>query len=273
MYSFSYEDVKAMATAACEHMAGRAPVLVGTAGIWDRNLDKRPSPETFTQQAVELSQFAEGAGANAVVHTMPEAILPKDGESHADVILRYFEAVCEAVTCPVFIYQPPATAPEYCVTMDLVAKLAAMPRIAGMKLSSKNALYISNICWAVRDKDYAVITGMETAFLAGLASGTKAVIGQGATLNPKILVAIQDRFEAGDLPGAREAQRSANMLVEESTNCVAFMKRYAVENGYALGVTDRSMAANPYMKDRATLTQEDYEAFKRIFEAEVAKYA
>ncbi len=272
MYTFSYEDVEAMARTACGHLAGKAPVLVGTTGVWDRNNDKRPDPEVFTNQAVELSKFAEGLGSDAVVHTVPQAILPQSGQTHADVLQSYFDTVAGAVTCPVVIYQPPGTDEDYQVTMDSVRQLADIPNVVAIKLSTTDAQYIHNITWAVAGKDFAIITGAETAFLAGLASGTKAVIGQGATVNPQILNAIQDRFDAGDLEGAREAQWITNDLVEQSTSTVEFMKLLAAENGYGVPRFSRSMKSNPYMKDSPPLPQDQYEAFKNLLESALAKY-
>ena len=63
MYTFDLDDVKQMARTACGHIGADAPVLVGAAGIWDRNRDKRPDPEKFTLEAIELSQYAEELGA------------------------------------------------------------------------------------------------------------------------------------------------------------------------------------------------------------------
>jgi len=271
MFSFDYDDVRQIARTSCTHLAGRGAVLVGTTGIWDRNRDQRPDPEVFVRQAVELSRYAEEVGAAGVVHTLPEAIAPRDGQSCHDVVLDYFEKICEAVQGPVFIYQSPGTDERYCVTIDLVRKLADMPKVMGMKLSSNDARNIFDISYAVRDKDFGFISGAETAFLAGLMSGSRAVIGQGATVNPQILCAIQTRYEAGDLEGAMEAQCSTNMLVERSKNAIEFFKRYLAEKGYKIQPYDRG-AGNPYQKQREALTSEDYEAFKGILEAELAKY-
>jgi 4-hydroxy-tetrahydrodipicolinate synthase len=274
MYTFEYDDVKAMADTACSQLAGRGAVLVGASGIWNRDPDNRPDPEVFTRQAVELSQYCEQAGAAGVVHTLPEAIAPAVGETYADVILRYFERVSAAVRIPVFIYQPPSTMPEYIVTPDLAPRLAALPNIKGMKASTADAMYILDVCWTTRDQDFAYIVGHEGAFYAGLHMGAKAVIGQGSTINPQILVAVQERFEAGDDEGAMEAQRSVNLLCQKAVNPVEFYKRYATEKGYAIGPDERPMTFNPYGGGpRRVLTQEQYDGFKALLESELAKFA
>lgn len=274
MYTFQYDDVTAMAELACGHLAGKAPVLVGSAGIWDRNVQRRPDRETFTRQAVELSRFAESVGAAGVVHTLPEAIVPEAGESHADVTLRYFETINDAVNVPIFIYQPPGTDPNFIISVELAPRLADIPNVKGMKASTPDAMYILDIIYATRGKDFGYIVGHEGGFYAGLCSGALAVIGQGCCLNPAILLAVQERFEAGDYAGAIDAQYSVNMLCRTSRHSVEFLKRYATEHGYPVKPYARSMGADdPYGTTTGpNLSDADYHRFKAILEAELAKY-
>ncbi len=273
MFTFNFEEAKQIAKVSCEHLVGRTPVLVGSTGIWDRNRDKLPDPQVFVQQAVELSKFAEGVGAAGVVHTLPEAIPPGPGETIADVIVRYFERICDAVTLPVFIYQSPGTDDRYCLSPELAVKLADMPKIKGMKASTADAEYIFEITYAVAGKDFAFISGNECGFLAGLVSGSRAVIGQGATVNPRILNAIQNRYEKGDVKGAIEAQHSTNLLVQRSRNTTEFFKRYITEKGYPIKPYARAMGPNLYFADTPSLSQADYDAYKQLLESELAKFA
>lgn len=273
MYTFSYEDVQQISRTACTHMPAEAPVLVGTTGIWDRDRSRLPDPAVFTRQAAELSQFAEEQGAAAVVHTMPEAIAPGPGETTADVVLRYFETIANATSLPVLIYQAPGTAPEYQVTIDLVRRLADMPAIQGMKASTTDAEYILDLTWAVRDKDFGFIAGAETAFYAALGSGAKACIGQGTSINPAIINAVQDRFDQKDYDGAIEAQRTVNELVQISVNPVGFFKRYATEKGFPVPLHVRPMAKAVYGKESpAPLADGEYNAFKNRLETELERF-
>jgi 4-hydroxy-tetrahydrodipicolinate synthase len=272
MFAFSYDDVRQIAKTACERRAGNVPVLVGCAGIWDRNRDRLPDPEVYTKQAVELSKHAEDLGATGVVHTVPEAIAPKPGQTFEHVVLRYFEAICATVKIPVFIYQSPGTDKRYLITPEFAQRLADVPNIKGMKASTNDAEYIFDITYAVNGKDFAFISGSETSFLAGLISGSRAVIGQGATVNPQILNAIQHRYERGDVQGAIEAQHSTNLLVRRSRNTTEFFKRYITEKGYPVKPCARSTGGSPYFKEPTPLSQQDYDAFKQLLESELQKY-
>ncbi|HIJ73510.1 MAG TPA: dihydrodipicolinate synthase family protein [Candidatus Hydrogenedentes bacterium] len=275
MYTFSYEDVQQIAQTACRHMAGKAPVLMGCSGVWDRNRDsgKRPDPRTYLEQGIELSKFAEDMGASGVVHTIPEAILPTEGQTVEAVFVRYFESVCAAVSIPVLIYQPPGTDPAYKVTPRLLARLADMPGLAAIKVSNGDAYYLFRLIRATREKDFAFIVGVETAYYAALYAGCRAVIGQGAAINPQVMTAVQERFEKGDREGALAAQDSVNLLVEQCSSPAAFLKRYATEKGHPVGSYARKMTDNPYIANPDPITDDAYITFKRILEIELAKYA
>jgi len=274
MYSFVADDVKQIARTACGHLGAGEPVLVGAAGVWDRNQDRRPDPEAFIQESIELSRYAEDVGAAGVVHTLPEAILATSKNAAADIAVDYFTRVADAVSIPVLIYQAPGTDDLHCVTPESLARIAVIDGVRGIKVSSPDAGYIFDLCRAIEGTDCAFITGNECSWMWGLHCGSPSVIGQGACVNPQVLKAAQDRFDRGDLDGAREAQASINLLVEACPNAVYFYKRYLNENGFAMSAAQRLVGNNPYAEaDRVPLTDAEYVAFKRVYEAELARYS
>lgn len=275
MYSFEFEDVKQIAQNACKHLEGLAPVLVGTSGIWDRNPDRLPDREVYTQQAVDLSKYAQDVGAAGVVLTIPDALGVRNGETAEEVSLRYFETVAASVTIPIFLYQP-GTPKPFRVTPEAIRLYADIPGVKGIKVSTAEAGYILDLCYMIAGhEDFAFITGNETAFYTGLCVGSRAVIGQGACVNPAILRAVQDRFEQGDHAGAIEAQYSTNLLVRKAKCTVEFFKRYLNEKGYRMGTKGRPSKFVLYQdkeKVKEVLSEEDYQSYKRLLESELAKY-
>ena len=272
MFTFDMDDTKQLAKNVCEHMAGKGPVLLGCSGIWDRNYEKRPDPDVFLKQAIELTQYAEEVGASGAVHSIPEALVPAEGQSMDDFNVEYFSTVCAATKLPVFIYQTPGTLPEYSVTRNSLAQIADIDTMAGIKVSTADGAFIFDMCQAVKGKDFAYIVGAETAFYAGMMAGSRACIGQGATMNPKTINAIRDRYLAGDVQGAVQAQYDTNMLVYECPNPVDFFKMYVTEKGYPVGTYARGMGGSPYVKERKELAPDQYEAFKKYYEATVENY-
>ncbi len=271
MYCFSMDDTRQIARNACAHLKGKGAVLIGCSGIWDRNYDKRPDPVLYKQQAIELSRYAQDVGADGIVHTIPEGLAPNSDEAMGDFLLRYFEEICASVAIPVLIYQPPGTLAEYCVTPQSITRLADIENLMGMKVSTNDGEYLFNLIRAVKDKNFGFIAGAETVFYAALAAGARACIGQGTSVNPQIIRAMLDRFVAGDLDGAMEAQEDTNELVYTCPNAVDFFKTYATEKGYPVNLYARP-SGNPYIKDRVPITPDAYEIFKRRYEELLAKY-
>ncbi|MCC6144354.1 MAG: dihydrodipicolinate synthase family protein [Candidatus Hydrogenedentes bacterium] len=272
MYTFDMDDTKQLARNACSHMSGKGPVLVGCAGIWNRNRDKRPNPDQYIEQAIELSQYAESVGAAGVVHTVPEGLNPAAGESIPEAVERYFTAVCESVKVPVLMYQPPNTDTKYWLSPKLLAKLADIDNMIGLKVSNADGWYTFDLIRAVAGKDFGFIAGDERAFYANLYAGARAVIGQGTSLNPQILKLELERYLAGDQAGVIVAQESVNLLCATCRNPVDFLKHYAKQQGFAMGRTARRITEHSYISDSTPLSKDEYQSYKQILEGELARF-
>lgn len=272
MYTFSMDDTRQLTRNVCAHLKGAAPVLVGCNGIWDRNYDKRPDPETFIAQGVELGNFALDCGADGVVYTMPEALLPAEGETHQQLIERYFETLCAQVPGPIFVYQPPNTKKEYEIAPATLARVAQLDNFVAGKFSTADGFYMYELIRAVRDRNFEYIPGHECLYYAGLTLGAKAVIGQGTILNPQLFKAALACYRANDWEGVLAAEDAINTLVVEIGKPVDFLKSYATEQGYDVPLHNRSQSSNPYMSDSVPITREEYERFKKIYEAILRPY-
>jgi len=272
MYTFSMDDTRQIARNVCSHLKGAAPVLVGCSGVWDRNYDKRPDPLRYMEQGVALGNYALELGAAGAVYTMPEALLPHDGETEQQMIERYFNTICERVAGPVYVYQPPGTLPNYEVEPETLSRLADIKNFMGGKFSTMNGYYTYELMRAIRGKRFIYIIGCETMFYTGLFLGSRACIGQGAVLNPQILNAMLERYRSGNYSGVLRAQDAINTLVQTAPNAVDFLKMYATEKGYTTPLYTRSQATNPYMEDREPITKEEYDRFKVIYETELMPY-
>lgn len=272
MYTFSMNDTKQIARNVCSHLKGAAPVLVGCSGIWDRNYDKRPDPGRYIEQGVELGNYACELGAAGTVYTVPEGLVPHTGETEQEMIERYFNTICERVPGPIYVYQPPGTQKNYEIAPETLGKLARHKNFMGGKFSTMDGYYTYELMRAVRGQSFIYIIGCETMFYAGLFLGARACIGQGAILNPQILNAMLDRYRAGNYSGVMRAEDSINTLVQNITNPVDFLKMYATEKGYATPLYSRSQKSNPYMQDRATITKDEYDRFKAVYETELIPY-
>lgn len=270
MYTYSHADVVEMIDIACEHVGGIAPVLIGANGIWDRDRANRPPDDQYVRQSVEFGLRARDAGASGVVYTIPENLIIGNEQSADHVTLSFFETVSQEVNLPVFVYQSPGTPRELHVTPASLAALAALPNVTGIKLSSADAGYLLDLATAIENHNFAIIAGDERAFLPAVIYGAKAVIGQGAAVNPAILNAVQIRYDSGDMAGAIEAQRSVNLLVRECPNAVAFLKRYTTEKGFPVPPHHRADKSEAYTAP--PLTDAGYVNFKSLLETELNRF-
>jgi len=272
MYHFSCDDVKALARNACGHLAGKAPCIIGCNGAWDRDFDRRPAPDQFERECVELGHYAADQGADGIVYTVPEALAPRDGETYADRILRFFEHMVREARVPVFIYQPPGTHPDYELTPGLARSLAAMDGLCGVKVSYGDVPYVLGLIRAVKDEAFAFITGNETIYFATLYAGSRAVIGQGASVSPSVLDTVRQAFLADNRERALQAQEATNELVFRRIDSPWFLKRYATEQGFPVGPWARgNNGVSPYAV-ACDATDAAYEDYKRLFEEKLAQF-
>ncbi len=272
MYTFSVDEVKQLAKNACAHLSGKAPVLVGCSGEWDRDRSNLPDPKTYVAQGIELCKYSQDIGADGVVVTIPEGLRPAGGQSIEDLVYEYITTIANATTLPVFIYQPPGTDEKFISSPETIARLADIDNVVAMKASTSDAGYICDALYATRGKDFSYIVGAEMAYFAGLYAGGRACIGQGASVNPKVLNAVRDRFDANDAAGAVQAQWDVNFLVREVTNSVEFFKRYCTEKGFPIACLAGRGGSNPYGMQQAAWTDEAYAASKAVYEEVLARY-
>ena len=272
MYAFNVEDTKQLANNVVGYLKGKAHVLVGCSGEWDRNYEARPDRDTYIGQSIELAKYVDGIGADCAVLAIPEALVPNEGEAMGDMVYNYVKSVCDAVSCGVVLYQVPGIRPEYITSMETMVRLAKIDNLIGMKASNSDAAYIFDAVYATRDLDFGYIVGAETAWYAGLLAGSRGTIGQGCSVNPLVIKVAMERYDAGDLAGVVEAQQDINQLCYVSPNPVEFFKQQLIDAGKPLSLYARP-AGNPYAPSgRAPMTREEYETFKAYFDNIMAKY-
>jgi 4-hydroxy-tetrahydrodipicolinate synthase len=102
--SVADDERQALVQTAVEHVAGRIPVLVGTAN-------------THTPTAVRYSREAIELGADGLMISPPYYVTPTEGE-----IAEYYRAICAAVDAPIMLYNNPHTT-HVDMSAELVGRL------------------------------------------------------------------------------------------------------------------------------------------------------
>ena len=176
-----------------EAAGGKVPVFAGTG-------------HNATRIAVELSKYAEGAGADAVVLHLPH--YPKPTQ---EGIYQHYKTVAEAVNVPVFVYSWPW---QYAHDIDpeTVARLAKDGYVKGIKDSIEDIDHTAEII-RLTGGEISVFEGFESKILPALCLGADGSMCTIANLIPAELISIYDLFIKGNIGEARKKQLSIFGLV------------------------------------------------------------
>jgi 4-hydroxy-tetrahydrodipicolinate synthase len=170
-----------------EQVDGRVPVYVGASAI-------------TTKECVKLAKLAKQNNAAAITVLTPMFITPNENE-----LYKHFVTIAEAVDIPNILYNNPDRTGVN-MSAGLVEKLADVPNIVGAKDTSGDMTLTSEYIRRTRDKGFSIMAGRDTMILATLVYGGTGCVAGTANVVPKIVVEIYDKFIAGDLKGALEAQ-------------------------------------------------------------------
>jgi len=187
-YAFSNEEAKHILKVAVDEASGRVPVYAGANHITTRGV-------------IELVRIAEEAGADAVSVLTPMFI-----SQSQDELYEHYARIAESTELPVIIYN---NKPKTNVTLEpaTIAKLALIDNIVGVKDSTGDFTNTEEYIRLTRDNDnFSVLLGRDTLIYAGLCYGATGAIASCANIAPRITVDIYEKFMAGDLKGALEAQ-------------------------------------------------------------------
>jgi len=266
MYAFSFEEIKTITEIVIDQAGGELAVIPGTAGVYDQNPEHKPSSQAYTEQTIELSNYARERGAEGVVLVVPSALKPKSEEKVEETIFNYYREVSANCNLPIIIYQPPGLEKEYSITPELLKELIKLKNIAGMKYSTTNLESFGRIAEVVRDKDFNLIAGAETVFLSALSLGAVGVIGGGCNFCPEVLNSIYENFKAGKIKEAQIAQDRDNRLLSmcEGIDSALFTFIYAKRLGYEV---------KPYSRRGDKSIPEDrYKEIEEALEKAIAPY-
>ena len=168
-----------------ERVAGRVPVYVGTGAC-------------STREAVDLSKRAESIGADALSVINPYFMGISD-----DQIEDYYATVARSVSIPVMLYNIPKCTGKN-IAPQVVADLADIDNIKGIKDSSGDLDNLKGYLDAVRGKDVNVLVGSDGKISAAHALGASGAVAGTANLICDVVVSLWRALEAGD---AAEASR------------------------------------------------------------------
>lgn len=160
-----------------------------------------------TTEALELTKFAQDAGADAVLLITPYYNKPNDSG-----MLKHFMTIAESVDIPIIIYNVPSRT-GINLKPELTAKLAKVSNIVGIKEASGSLDQITRIFELTKGEDFAVLSGDDGLTLPILSIGGTGVISVVANVAPKLVVSMVEAFRNGDREKARELHLTLAPLI------------------------------------------------------------
>jgi len=176
-----------------ETAKGKVPLFAGTG-------------HHSTRIAIELSKYAEAAGADVAIASPPH--YPKPTQ---EALYEYYKAISEAVNIPLFAYNWPG---QYGIDMapETVARLAEDGCIQGIKDTSEDIDHTAEIIRLTGGK-ITIFEGLETKVFPALCFGADGSICTIANIIPAEMVQIYDLFRKGKIQEASQKQLSIFGLV------------------------------------------------------------
>ena len=186
-YAFDDETYKKILETVVDETAGRVPVYGGASHITTRGV-------------IRLVKICEEVGVDAV-----SVLTPMFVSQTQDELYNYYKTIAENTTLPIIMYNnKPKT--NVTITPATVAKLADIENIVAVKDSTGDMTNAAEYIRLTRGKDFSVLMGRDTLIYAALCYGATGAIASCANVAPRIAADIYDKYVAGDLEGALEAQ-------------------------------------------------------------------
>ncbi len=184
--TLSHREHERVVDLCIEATKGRVPVLAGTGS-------------NSTEEAISLTRHAKESGADGAL-----VVTPYYNKPTQEGLYQHFKAIHDAVDIPIIIYNIPGR----CVvdmTVETMARLAALPNIVGVKDSSNDPARPS-LTRRACGPDFVQLSGEDAARLALLGSGGHGCISVTANVAPRLCAELHDAWRDGDIARATELQ-------------------------------------------------------------------
>ncbi len=191
-----------------DEVAGRVPVIAGTGS-------------NSTLEAIELTKFAESAGADAALIVTPYYNKPSQ-----EGMFQHFKAIDDAVSIPIIIYNIPGRSVVDMSVETMARCYRELKNVIGVKDATGNLARVPLQRVACGEK-FIQLSGEDQTALAFNAHGGSGCISVTANIAPKQVAEFQDATMRGDFKRALEIQDMLTdlhdvMFIEPSPGPVKF---------------------------------------------------
>lgn len=181
--TLTHEEHERVISIVCEQAAGRINVMAGTGS-------------NSTAEAIRLTKFAKGAGADAALLVAPYYNKPTQ-----EGFFQHYKAVSESVDIPIVLYNIPGRTAKN-VEAETVARIAeACPNVVAVKESTGSMDQASQ---TLSLSDLTVLSGDDSLTLPLLALGGSGVVSVVGNIVPQDVRSMIAAWNAGEIAKAQE---------------------------------------------------------------------
>ncbi|GAB3625519.1 dihydrodipicolinate synthase [Pandoraea terrae] len=182
----SVEEHCALIKLAVDHTNKRVPVIAGTGG-------------NSTAEAIELTEYAKKAGADASLQVVPYYNKPTQ-----EGMYQHFRKIAESVDLPAILYNVPGRTVAD-ASNETLLRLAQVPGIIGVKDATGNLDRGTQLIKAA-PKHFAVYSGDDLTAVMLMLMGGQGNISVTANVAPRAMHDLCAAAMAGDVAKARDLQ-------------------------------------------------------------------
>jgi len=191
--TLNYEEHERVIKLSVEFAKGRGLVMAGTGS-------------NSTREAVEMTQQAEAAGANAVLQVAPYYNKPTP-----EGLFRHFKEIADNTKLPIMLYNIPGRCGVE-IGVDVVQRLAqACPNICAMKEAGGSADRVSAMKQLL-PSNFEILSGDDSLTLPFMSVGAVGVVSVASNLIPREMSHLVQAALQGKWDGARRVHEKFSPL-------------------------------------------------------------
>ena len=184
--TLSHDEHKRVVELCIQVARKRVPVIAGAGS-------------NSTEEAIELTEFARKAGADATLHSTGYYNKPTQ-----EGLYLHFKAISDAVDLPIIVYNvPPRTVVD--ILPQTLARIATLKNVAGVKDASAKVERMSQHRLLIK-KPFSYLSGEDASALGFNAHGGNGCISVTSNVAPRLCAEFQNACLAGNWKRALELQ-------------------------------------------------------------------
>ena len=191
-FLFNEQERKRIAEEAISIVNGRLPVMVHVGAL-------------NTEESVRLAKHAAKLGVDAI-----SSVGPIYYAATVPMAVEHYRKIATATECPFFPYQ----IGNFKTTDEFIIRLAEIPNVEGMKLTTGNLLEISSI-YHKGKKGWSLFSGADELLCHAALCGTAGAIGSTYNLLGGTCKAIRAGFLQGEVEVAAGFMLHLQQLIED----------------------------------------------------------